>query len=125
MWPSVSCLLVSRTGPALRREPGVAARAAALLEVLLVVVLGLPEGRSGLDLRLDLPRPAELGLGRRLARARRRLLLGRVEEDRRAVLRADVESLAIPRTRVVLAPEDVEDILVGDDGRVEGDLDRL
>ena len=48
-----------------------------------------------------------------------------MEEDRRAVLRADVEALAVAAPRVVLAPEGLEQLLVGDLRRVERDLDGL
>src|SRR2546423_11014039 len=59
-------------------------------------------------------------------RAERRLLLfGIVEEDHRAVLVADVPALTVELGRVVLAPEDVEQLLVGDLLRVVGDLDDL
>ena len=61
-----------------------------------------------------------------VARAdRRRLLRGRGEEDRRAVLRADVEALAVAGRRVVGRPEALEQLVVADDRRVERHLDRL
>ena len=57
--------------------------------------------------------------------ARRRLLLGRVEEDGRAVLRADVGPLAVQLRRVVAVPEDVEQRVVRDHRRVVVHLDDL
>ena len=50
---------------------------------------------------------------------------GRVGEDRRAVLGADVPALAVHLGRVVEAPEPVDELAVGDLVRVERDLDRL
>src|SRR5207248_11642537 len=83
-----------------------AARAAALLEVLLVVVLGRPERLGGNDLRHDrLAVPRLLALARRLGG---RPLLLVVEEHHRAVLVADVPALTVALRRGVLAPEDVE-----------------
>ena len=100
-----------------------AARAALLLEVLLVVVLGLVE-RLGRD-DLGRHRLGELRLDARLGRDRRLLLLGRVEVDRRAVLAADVRPLPVPLRGVVRAPEEVEQLVVGDLLGVVLDLDRL
>ena len=76
---------------------------AALLEVLLVVLLGAPEGGGGLDERGDraagfdadgASRPRRAGAARR-----------RGEKIRRAVLGADVRTLAVDLGRVVRAPE--------------------
>src|SRR5919108_73496 len=103
-----------------RRRAG---RAAALLEVLLVVVLGLVEGRRRLDLRHD--RRAPVRLLARLRAQRELLLLLVVEEDDRAVLVADVPSLAVELRRIVLVPEDVEQLFVSDELRVEGHFDDL
>ena len=50
---------------------------------------------------------------------------GVVVEDHRAVLRAEVRALAVPLRRVVAVPEDLEQLLVGDDRRVVLDLDDL
>ena len=48
-----------------------------------------------------------------------------MEEDRRAVLAAEVQPLAVYLGRIVEAPEDVEQLLVGDFVGIEADLDRL
>src|SRR5919197_4190908 len=104
-------------------ETSVADRTALLLEVLLVVVLGLVEGGRGDDLGRDALREPRLHLG--LRGERLLLLLRRVEEDRGAVLAADVRALAVPLSGVVRAPEEVEQLLVGDDRRIELDLHRL
>src|SRR5262249_35691985 len=66
---------------------------------------------------------ARLRLGLRLLR--RLLLLGRVEEDRRSVLVAEVPALPVALRRVVLREEDLEQLVVRDLLRVEGHLDRL
>ena len=47
------------------------------------------------------------------------LLLDAVKEDRRAVLRSDVGTLAVERRRIVTIPKQVEQAIVVDDGRVE------
>src|SRR5580704_14709726 len=46
-------------------------------------------------------------------------------EDRRAVLAADVEALAVTGGRIVDSPERLEQLRVADPGRVEPHLDRL
>ena len=46
-------------------------------------------------------------------------------EDGGAILRADIGTLAVQRRRVVNGEEDVEEIAIGDDARVEGDLHRF
>jgi pimeloyl-ACP methyl ester carboxylesterase len=87
-----------------------ATRDAVLLEVALVVLLGRPEHRRGSDLRHDRTLHAVLG---GVARALGDLLLpGAVEEDGRAILIADVRSLAIELCGVVEAPELLEQSLV-------------
>src|SRR5205823_11631312 len=58
-------------------------------------------------------------------RARGGLLLGRVKEDRRAVLAADVQALAVARRGVVDLPEGVEQLLVADARGIEPHLDGL
>jgi hypothetical protein len=94
-----------------------------LLQVPLVVLLGPVErGRRG-DLGDDLPL-ARLLLG--VTRRDRGVQLARVMvEDRRAVLAADVEPLAVTRGRIVDPPERLEQLRVADLGRVEPHLDRL
>src|SRR4051812_36338552 len=86
-----------------RREPRGAAGEAALLEVLLVVVLGLPERLGVLDLRHDRPRDARLDAV--TGRFRRRSLCVVMDEDRRPVLVADIRPLAVQLRRIVLGPE--------------------
>src|SRR6185436_1368071 len=81
------------------------------LVVVLVVSLGGPERGGGGDLGGD-----------RLLEALLELLLGGlgglslgvvVDEDRRAVLAADVAELAVRRHWIDVVPEDVEELLVG------------
>src|SRR5258706_10556389 len=95
------------------------------LVILLVVALRHVELGGGRDLGHD-------RAGKHLARGEVRHdfvgdapLLGRMGEDRRAVLRADVVSLLIEGGRVVDGEEDSEQVLVGEDRGVEGDLDYL
>ena len=96
---------------------------AALLQVLLVVILGLVEAAGGRDLGDDRAAEAAFVLQRLLRCLGGGLLLRRLEEDRAAVLLADVGALAIQRRRVVVLPEDGEQRVVADDGRVVLDLD--
>src|SRR5438045_1870391 len=91
-------------------ERGRAARAAALLQVLLVVVLRHVERPRRLELGHDRMRVPRLLLC--LRAHRHLLLLFVVEEDHGAVLVADVVALAIQLGRVVLGPEDAEQLLV-------------
>src|SRR3954452_5563093 len=100
-----------------------AARLTALLEVLLVVVLGRPEPPGGHDLGDDLALEAALVLVTR--RGRCPLLLAVVREDRRPVLAADVPALTVARRRVVTVPERREQLVVGDERRVVLHLHRL
>src|SRR5437867_10759285 len=90
----------------------------ALFQVALVVLLRAIERGRGRDLGDDRPLEAPGLLEARLRGARRRLLLPGVEEDRRAVLLADVGALAVQLRRVVVLPEHVEELLVGDACRV-------
>src|SRR6266508_1332102 len=88
------------------------ARAPALLEVLLVVVLCLVERLRRRDLRHDRTRPvALLTLLRRVGGC---ALLLVVDEHHAAVVVADVPALPIQLCRVVLVPEDVQQLVVGD-----------
>src|SRR5881398_1349112 len=81
-------------------QAGGAAREAALLEVLLVVVLGLPERRRVLDRRRHRTgEPLLDACARRLCGG---ALLRVVNEDDRPVLGADVRPLAVDLRRVVL-----------------------
>src|SRR5215831_20246896 len=94
-----------------------------LFEVALVVLLGPVERGCGGDLRDDLPL-ARLLLG--IARCDRGFLLARVMvEDRRAVLAAEIEALAVAGGRIVDPPEHLKQLRVADLGRVEPHLDRL
>ena len=78
---------------------------AALLKIALVVILGAPEGSGGNDF-------GDNALGREAAFGRKsvdcgaglRLLLRRVVEDDRAILRAPVRALPVERGGVATAP---------------------
>src|SRR5207248_10870102 len=86
--------------------------AGVLLQVLLVVILGGPEGAGGDDLGDDLALPFA-GAGDLVLDAFGGLsLLVVVVEDRGAVLRADVVTLAVEGRRVVHAEGVAEELLV-------------
>src|SRR5215475_6995994 len=94
-----------------------AAGPAVLFHVALVVLLGPVERRRRGDLRDDRP-PPRLLLG--VACGDRGFLLGSVvEEDRRTVLAAEVEALAVAGGRIVDPPERLKQLLVADLGRVD------
>src|SRR6516225_10173206 len=96
---------------------------AMLFEVALVGLLGPVERGCWGDLRDDLPL-ARLLLG--IARCDRRFLLASVMvEDRRAVLAAEIQALAVAGGRIVDPPEHLKQFRVADLGRVEPHLDRL
>ena len=96
-----------------------------LLEVALVVVLGAIERSRGNDLGDD-RLPVFGALLQALLRGyRRRLLRGRVVENRGAVLGPHVPPLPVQRGRIVFTPEHVEQPIVRDARRVKLDLDRL
>src|SRR5262249_10924842 len=87
---------------------------AALFQVALVVFLRGPEFGRGGDLGDDRPAEPARAILALSGGARRRLLLRRVEEDRRAVLVADVGALPVQRRRVVVRPEHLQQVVVGD-----------
>src|SRR4029077_18386322 len=94
-----------------------------LVEIPLVVILCRPELPRRDDLGDDRPVEVTLRLGDRLAR--RRFLLGVVEEDRRPVLVAVIWTLAVESRRVVHVPERVQELVVSDLRGIVGDLHRL
>ena len=78
---------------------GVAVRI--VLEIILVLWLGLPEGTSGRDLRHDLARPEAGGLDIRDRIFRDALLLIIRVENGGPVARADVAALTVARGGIV------------------------
>src|SRR3954451_1560148 len=114
----------SETDRAAHAGPAQAAVAVGdLRQVLLVVVLGVVELAKGRDLGRDL---AVAGLAQALGERGLRRLRGRAlglgaVEDGRAVLGAHVVALAHALGRVVVLPEELEDLLVGDLLGVEDD----
>src|SRR5712691_2186982 len=94
-----------------------------LLEVALVVFLRAPEPGRRHDLGDD--RLLEVALRLLLGPEGLLLLLGVVREDDRAVLVPVVGALAVQCRRVVHVPEGVQQLRVGDLGRVVRDLDGL
>src|ERR1700693_2373960 len=109
--------------PGFALDPAV--RQAVLFQVTLVGFLGPVERGGGCDLRDDraLVPPALLAV---LFRGDRHpLLLGGPEEDGGAILLAHVRPLSVQGRRVVVFPEDVQELLVGDLRRVVLDLHGL
>jgi uncharacterized membrane protein (UPF0127 family) len=86
-----------------------------------MVFLGAPEGLGRRDLCDD-------GAGESRLRSitggfRFGFLLGCVEENRGAILGADVRPLPVQRGWVVIIPEDFEQVVIADDLGIESDLD--
>jgi hypothetical protein len=107
-----------------RTASDVAAGLATLLQIFLVVLLGAPERLSGLNLGDDAPGKVvarscellDLGLGLLL-------LLGGMEEDGGAILRAPIGTLAIRRSGIVEIEERVQNLFVADFFGIELQLD--
>ena len=108
-------------------RPHVVARVAVrdLLQVVLVLLLGLPELAGRLDLGDDLagPQPGRVDVRDRVERDATLLLTG--VEDRRPVAAADVVALPVLRRRVVDLEEELQQVPEGDLLGIEDDLDRL
>src|SRR5947209_11230743 len=90
-----------------------------------MILLRPQERRRRRDLGNERPAEAAAGLVLRFRRLGCDLLLGRVVEDGGAVLRAPIGGLAVERGWVVVGPEDVEELVVGDLGRVVLHFDDL
>src|SRR5436305_13745800 len=88
-----------------------------------MIILGRPPVAQRLDRRHDAAAEILVGAGDRLARLA--VLLVALREDRRAILGADVIALAIELRRVVGREEDIQQIVVAELLRIEGDPDRF
>src|SRR5947207_10019016 len=97
-----------------------AGRKSVLLEIALVVLFGAPERGRGLDARYD--RAFEAAGERFFFCARGTLLLGRVNEDHRAVLRPRIRSLTVQLGRIVILKKNIEQLLIGNSLWIEGHL---
>src|SRR6185369_11966257 len=102
-----------------------ARRRAALFQVLLVILLRSPERPRRRNLRRHRPPQLSARLQRRLRFLRRRFLLGRVKENRRAVLRAIVRPLPVHLRRIMHLPERIQQFLVADLLRIKRYLHHL
>jgi hypothetical protein len=100
-----------------RRKLKVAIRQSVFIEVMLVVIFGAPEIGGGHDLGDNRTDEVVRGFEARLGGFGGGFLAGRVVEDDGAVLGADVGALAVGCGGVVIVPEDVEKLVVGDFGR--------
>src|SRR5947209_16271343 len=84
----------------------------ALLEIPLVIFLGAIERGRGGDFGDDGPAKASGGLGLFFGFARDGFLFGRMEENRRAILRAEIGPLAVELRGVVDLPESFQKLFV-------------
>src|SRR5207253_1254504 len=102
-----------------------AARQAALFQILLVIILSLIESRSGNNLRDDrLPICSRLSalFLRTLSRG---LLFGVMIENRGTILRSRVGPLPVQLRGIVVLPENVQQLFIRNLGRIIVDLDRF
>src|SRR5687767_13806118 len=95
------------------------------LQVILVILLGGPEGRSGYNFRDDRPAPLPRSIHPRLHLLRDLTLFVVVKENRGTVLRPHVVALAILGGGIVQTEVMLENLLVADFGGIELDLQRL
>src|SRR5579864_999695 len=102
-----------------------ATRQAALLQILLVIVLGGIERDRGDDLGGDWLRVFVRLVERFLRSLRFLRLFGRMIENRGSVLRAPVRTLAVDLRRIVVLPENFKQVGIADLGRVIVDFHRL
>src|SRR5580658_7109697 len=98
---------------------------AALFQIALVIFLGGPESLCRNDLGCNWFLETPGCLQRRLRRQRRALLLWRVVEDHRPVLRTMVWPLPVHLRRIVQAPERFHQLLITHLRRVKFHLDYL
>src|SRR5271165_6353004 len=102
-----------------------AARSSVLLDVLLVILFGAPERRGGRDFGDNRATEPAARLEPRF-QSSRCLSLGLVViEDGRAVLSSDVGPLSVQCGRIVKFPEDLQQPLIGDLGRIKLNLNDL
>src|SRR5579863_10511080 len=98
---------------------------ALLLKIALVVLLGRVERSRRHDLRHTWTLENAGRFERRLRLAGGGFLFGIMEENRRAVLRAEIGALAVHLRRVVALEENREQLAVGDFAWIELDFDGL
>ncbi len=96
---------------------------AIFLEVLLVVFLATPEGLRGFDLGGNRLTELLCGVQAFNSLVGKSLLVRSVEEDDASVLIAYVWALAVELGGIVQDEECVQKSLVGDERRIEGELD--
>ncbi len=94
-------------------------------QVILVLGFGFPEGAGRRDFGHDLagPQARRIDVGDGVLGDAFLLIAG--IEDRRAVAAAEVVALPVARGRIVDLEEELEQLAIVDDGRVERDLDRF
>jgi hypothetical protein len=97
----------------------VATGQATLLQILLVIVLSRIELHRGDDLRRNRLGVAMGFLQSLLRGLRGRLLLGRVEKDGGAILRAPIRTLPVDLRGVVILPENFQQLAEAHLGRIE------
>jgi hypothetical protein len=84
----------------------------------MILFSGIESGRR-FDLRHDWPLKTAALVQAGLRLFRRYALLGRVIKNHGTILVADIGALAIQRSRIVIRPEDIEELIVADDRGIE------
>lgn len=87
-------------------------RLAAFREVTLMIFLGTPEFRGQLDLGNDRSWKAAAHVDLIPGSFGRRFLFRRMIKNDRAILRADIGALPIQRRRIMIRPENIENLVV-------------
>ena len=100
-------------------------RLAALFQIALVIFFRAPELWSGLDLRHDQSIKSAAFADLLLRLFGRGFLFRRMIKNHRAILRAHIGTLSIQRRRIVVRPENVEDLIVSYFRRIEFHLNNL
>jgi hypothetical protein len=101
------------------RKSRVAVGGAALFEIALVILLSGPERAGESNFCGD---RLAIGFQRLLGFLCRSFLFGRVEENRGAILLAEVRALAIHLSGIVDFPENVEELFIRNLGRIRSHL---
>src|SRR2546423_8206970 len=120
---SATKFFVRITSPAMRLDRAV--RLAALFQIALVIFFRAPELRRGLDLGYDRPIESSALSYFLLRLFSSGFLFRRMIENHGTVLGADIRALPIQSRRIVVGPENVEELIVTDLRRVELQLNDL
>src|SRR4029078_1109765 len=100
-------------------------RLAAFFQILLMVFFRSPEFWGRLNRGDDWFRETSTVLKTFLGRLRSRFLFRRMVKHDRSILRSHIGTLAIQRSRVVVGPENLQQLFVTDFGGIKVDINHL